>query len=244
MHTHRFCIIAGARSGSEYFTTRLNEHPEIACHRELFNRHKFVTGLDEASVARLPTLEWRDANSVASIDEVEKVSSEAFPGKWLFGFKLFLSHAEDVRKHVRQDMRYKLIVLERRNKLAQYASFLTARKTGRWSVWADDDMKFGRETVTVDLPGLDRYVRLEEQRYGKFRERLGKRADVLQVSSEELDARFVEILDFLGVDVAPQLRIVRLRQNPDPLSERVENWSEVLGWLGASARSEWAREQA
>jgi len=34
--------------------------------------------------------------------------------------------------------------------------------------------------------------------------------------------------------------VVRLRQNPEPLSERVENWPEVVQWLAAQGRSAWA----
>ena len=239
-HTHRFCVIAGARSGSEYFTTRLNEHPEIACHRELFNRRRFVTALDEERVAKLPSLASRDADPIAAIDAVAALSADAFPGKRYFGFKVFLSHNQEIRKHVREDLRYKLIVLERKNKLAQYASLLTSRRTGVWSVWAADAQRPGRETVKVDIPGLEHYVRLENQRYSEFGRRIAQRPDVLRMTSEELDSRFQEILEFLEVDASTQLPVVRLRQNPDPLAERVENWTKVLNWLNANGHEDWA----
>jgi LPS sulfotransferase NodH len=238
-HTHRFCIVAQARSGSEYFTTRLNEHPEIACHRELFNRERWVTALSEADTAKLPPVAWRDAHPVEALEQVVAASQAAFPAKRLFGFKVFFNHEKEVRQHVREDPRYKLILLERRNKLAQYASLMTAKKTGRWNAFAAGGKPLPRVTVRVDVDELDAYIRRQSHRYEEFRRRVADRADVLEIHSEALDDRFGEVLRFLEVDPTPTLRIVRLRQNPEPLAERVENWAEVVQWLAANGRSAW-----
>jgi len=245
-HVQRFCVIAQARTGSEALTTRLNEHPEIACHRELFNRKTVYSALKGAAKLQLPSVEERDADPVAALERVVALSSQAFPAKPVFGFKLFLNHAQAVRKVVRTDPRWRLVVLERRNKLAQFVSMHTARETGTWSVFSG---KAGERaaalaanpvTVDVDVAELERFVELETQRYREYRQRLAGRADVLSIETEEIDARFAEVLDFLGVTVTDELRVVRGRQNPAPLRTRIRNWDEVEAWLRRTDHGTWA----
>jgi hypothetical protein len=251
-HAQRFCVIAQARTGSEYLTTRLNEHPEIICHRELFNPHAVYSALGSAFKARLPSVEFRDAEPLAALEQVAALSEEAFPEKRVFGFKLFLKHNQDVRKHVRADLRYRLIVLERRNKLAQFVSTQTARATGQWTARttkkgeAKPSSKAGAETdappgpMDVDLDHLAHFVEISTKRYALFNKRIADREGVMHLHSEDLDERFVEVLGFLGVDVTPELRVVRLRQNPAPLAERIRNWDAVVGWLQRGGHAEWA----
>jgi len=241
-HLQRFCVIAQARSGSEYLTTRLNEHPDIACHRELYNRRTVYSALTGPWKAKLPQVEWRDEHPLEALEQVVALSDQAFPDKRIFGFKLFLNHNQEVRKHIREDERYKLVVLERGNKLAQFVSTLTARETGRWSVFNDkkDKTATGTVQVDVDIGELARFVELEDQRYGQFNKRIAGRAGVIHLKTEELEPRFAEVLDFLEVDVSPELREVRGRQNPSPLAARIRNWDQVHDWLGQHGRLAWA----
>lgn len=259
-HSQRFCVIAQARTGSEYLTTRLNEHPEITCHRELYNPHALYSALTGEFKTRLPSTEERDADPLAALEKVAALSDEAFPDKRLFGFKLFLKHDEAVRLHVRDDERYRLIVLERSNKLAQYVSTEMARETGQWTARVNKQGerkvknkpgksgKSGKSDaaadeptiIDVDLEHLARYIQLSKKRYKNFMQRLEGRAGVMHLRSEEIDARFAEVLEFLGVDVSPELRVVRARQNPTPLSTRVSNWDAVTAWLDQHGHAEWA----
>ena len=249
-HLQRFCVVAQARSGSEYLTTRLNEHPDIACHRELFNRRTVYSALTGPWKSRLPQVEWRDEHPLEALEQVAGLSAEAFPDKRIFGFKLFLNHNEEVRRHIWTESRYRLVVLERRNKLAQHVSTLTARETGRWSVFNDKKGKAEHVekaaapaapvTVDVDLDELARFVELEERRYARFNRRIADREGVMHIHTEDLETRFADVLDFLEVDVTPELRVVRGRQNPSPLSARVRNWDAVVDWLGRHGHSDWA----
>jgi LPS sulfotransferase NodH len=241
-HLQRFCVVAQARSGSEYLTTRLNEHPDIACHRELYNRRTVYTALTGPWKAKLPQVEWRDEHPLEALEQVAELSAQAFPEKRVFGFKLFLNHNQEVRKHIRTEERYKLVVLERGNKLAQFVSTLTARETGRWSVFNDnkDKTATGTVQVDVDVDELARFVELEDQRYSQFNKRIAGRPGVIHLATEELEPRFAEVLDFLGVDVSPELREVRGRQNPSPLSGRIRNWDQVSDWLGREGHTAWA----
>jgi len=241
-HLQRFCVVAQARSGSEYLTTRLNEHPDIACHRELYNRRTVFSALTGAWKAKLPPVEWRDEHPLEALEQVASLSAQAFPDKRVFGFKLFLNHNQEVRKHIRTEESYKLVVLERGNKLAQFVSTLTAKETGRWSVFNDNKDKTATGTVQVDVPidELARFVELEDQRYAQFNKRIAGRPGVMHLKTEELEPRFADVLDFLGVDVSPELREVRGRQNPAPLSGRIRNWSQVDDWLHGHGHAEWA----
>jgi hypothetical protein len=241
-HLRRFCVIAQARSGSEYLTTRLNEHPDIACHRELFNRRTVYTALTGPLKHKLPKVEWRDEHPLEAIEQVYALSEQAFPEKRVFGFKLFLNHSQEVRRHILDDEGYKILVLERGNKLAQFVSSLTAKETGRWSVFNDNKEKTATGTVLVDvdIDDLARFVELEDQRYGRFNKRVEGRPGVFHVKTEDLEPRFADALDFLEVDVSPELREVRGRQNPAPLSGRIRNWDQVHAWLGKEGRVAWA----
>jgi hypothetical protein len=251
-HAQRFCVIAQARTGSEYLTTRLNEHPEIVCHRELFNPHAVYSALPSEFKSRLPGIESRDAQPLAALEQMAALSDEAFPDKRLFGFKLFLKHDPEVRKHVRADPRYRLVVLERRNKLAQFVSIQTARVTGQWTARTTKtgEVKVSSkgaaaaeaalEPLDVDLDHFARFVDTATKRYASFNDRITDRAGVMHLHSEDLDERFVEVLEFLGVDINPALRIVRVRQNTAPLSQRVRNWEAVVAWLDRHGHASWA----
>jgi len=242
-HSSRFCVIAQPRTGTEWLIDRLHRHPAIACHRDLFHPNSIGHRLPAALASALPTVAQRDAAPLALLDQVFALSGQAYPARPWFGFKLFLQHAQEVRRQVRLSSNWRLVVLERRNKLAQYASLMTANETRRWGslVEPGPDGRVPPEAalpVTLALPEFLAWMDKETQRYARLRERLRKREGVLELNTEELDERADEVLGLLGLPgtlPAPKPR----RQWDAPLQERVRNWAELDAWARANGHEDW-----
>ena len=88
----RFCLIAAPRTGSEHLCAALHSHPQIVCHRELFNPQHFVAAMPPAMSAALPSIADRDADPLATLERVMALSQQVFPRRHAIGFKFFLAH--------------------------------------------------------------------------------------------------------------------------------------------------------
>src|SRR5262249_6229014 len=127
----RFCIVATPRTGSNFLCGVLEGVPGVICHYELFN--PLGTFVDHRLTADVPpSVEDRDADHLAFLSFVEQLTTNRFPETRAIGFKLFVSHSEAVLDHVLAAPAYRIVVLARANKLAQYSSALIATRAGRW----------------------------------------------------------------------------------------------------------------
>jgi hypothetical protein len=152
---------------------------------------------------------------------------------------LFLVHSNEVKKHVIQDSSRRLLVLERRNRLAQYVSLKTAEATGKWNMRASEAPGQAPIRVAIDEAEFGRWLELMIQRYERLRERLSRRQGVLYIESESLEKRFGDILDFLGVQRREDLPVVRGRQNQHSLVDCIQDPDRLRRWLESRGLESW-----
>ncbi len=232
----RFVILCAARSGSTYLCECLNSHPDIACHQELYNPFAIngtcgLYGIDTGI---------RDADPLAFLEYVDAHTAAQGSFKRI-GFKHLFDYQPLVSEAVLNDPAQQIILLRRRNKLAQSASFQLARKTAKWR------RKLG-EPAELEAPQrvpfrLLRFWSYLIREHGRERLVLDRRADCLEVCYEDIVQRdgLDRVLRFLGVStdvtIAPRI----LRQHSGTATwERFTNplWARIgskLAWLLAQA---------
>lgn len=128
-----FVIIASPRTGSTHLATTLSGHPEIFCNGNIFKPRKMQLfwPKTELSPDRQRTLlETRRTDPRKFL----KLVFEAGFGKPNVGFKIFEGQQEFILDKLLVDPTIRKIVLFRNNVLANYASSISAKTTGRYSL--------------------------------------------------------------------------------------------------------------
>ncbi|MEL6680503.1 MAG: nodulation protein NodH, partial [Pseudomonadota bacterium] len=227
--TPRYFVIYGVmRTGSNLLERSLAQYDGIVCHGELFNaafigsanRERFV-GMDVAE---------RDAHPIGFLNRMVDRSGDDLPG-----FRLFHDHDPRVVAHTLADRSCLKIVL-RRPALESYISLKIARKTDQWLI---GNVRARRSaTVRFDAGEFAAYRAATEQFYGEVRRRLQAAGQTAFELSYD-DVQSLEVLNglarFLGSEQEREsLEDTILRQNPGPLSEKVENYDEMVAALGTA----------
>lgn len=215
-----FVVLAGMRTGSNLLEEELNSVDGLSCHGEVFNPD-FVGGPKRDDLYGIG-LKDRNKDPIAMLDRIA-----AEPGT-LAGFRLFQDHDARVTSEVLANPRCAKIVLTR-NPVDSYVSLNIARRTGQW--WLGD-AKTARSAKA-------RFLAEEFQGFLTARRNFYLRINrALQTSGQTAfhidydDLSDVNVLAgmarFLGIDGATTARKVRAKvQNPQPLSEKVENFEDM-----------------
>jgi LPS sulfotransferase NodH len=234
-----FCVLSTPRSGSTYVCSLLDSHPEICCHQELFRPGRIwavpvgpVVDDDEAR-ARHP-LRWLDAVIAAS---------RAHDPRWrAIGFKLHLLQWPSVLERVLFEPGIAILLLDRADRLAQYASQKIADET-RLFTWTHDETV---ESVAVrfDAAEFESFAQTHDDLYRMVRLVIRDRTDVLELDYERILAAETprEVLTFLGVDPSATLRAPERQQNPTNVLARFTNPGEVVGALRQTRWGAFLRE--
>lgn len=210
----RFMILGVPRSGSNWLQESLDYHPEIKCAGELLDH---FTG---------------SANPVRILEELW---DESIPNRnKAIGFKVFYNHCQqypEVWEYLKSSD-VSVIVLERRNLLAQQTSLAMAFKTDRWGgrqYEANNDAKVRLEAGSI----ISKFNQIEREMSHKTA--IFSKHNTLRISYENLfeDNTIYAIEDFLGVSRL-KLYSTLVRQETRPLSEAIENYDEVCSALSGT----------
>ncbi len=221
-----FVILADMRTGSNFLEANLNAVPGLRSWAEPFNP-VFVgepgrDGLLGVSLAE------READPAALLRAIR-----AEPG--LNGFRLFSDHDPRALDLVLPDPRVAKVVLTR-NPAESWASLEMARATDRWRLFNPSHATFAR--VRWDPASFRAHLdRLQawQLRILKGLQRTGQTAFFLDYEDlQDLEA-VNGLLLWLGVEGRLGHLDRRLKkQNPEPLSEKVENFAEMEAALGGT----------
>ena len=216
-----FVIFAEMRTGSNYLEDSLNALPDIRCLGEIYN----PTFLGHHNQFELYgyDMDRREADPLGLLDAVI-AQTEGLPG-----FRLFHDHDDRVVDRVLPDPRIAKVILTR-NPLDSYVSRKIATATGQWRL---TDAK-NRKSAQVRFDA-DEFAELTD-RLAAFQDRLRRG---LQIGGQGAfmirydDINDPEVLNglaaFLGSEGRVDTASKKLkRQNPGDLSEKVENYDEML----------------
>ncbi len=227
-----FIVLTAARSGSEFFCSRLESHPNVLMSREVFHAGGiFLLGSHvTSSYARWSRDLW-------PVDFARRYLFRAFSGDvGAIGFKLFYEHLERMPRgarfafldYLRREQRVKVIQLRRRNLLRVYLSHEIARKSGVYSNRRSTEQRTG-SVIKVDIDHCLRYLDRAEALRASYNEAFAD-CDSLQVEYEtmvsspgEIDG---QVSEYLGLGPS-RLNSPYRRQEYRGLPEIVGNFDEL-----------------
>lgn len=208
VETTRFAILAHGRSGSNWLVDLLNSHPACHCHGELF----------------LPDFVARRPPEDALV-YLERRMSAGRPGKTHIGFKHLPTFDPRVTRQVVEDPRYRIVILTRRDRLAQYASQAIAEQTNRWSKREGEAVE-SQPRVRFAVRDFIDFCESSERWFGPERRqlrRLGRPA--LEITYEALEAgrALPQVLAHLGLAPVAALHSSHRRINSADTYARFTN---------------------
>lgn len=213
----KFIIVSRPRSGSEWLVSLLNSHPNCITRGEIF---------------RYPTKE-----------AAKKMFDKQFNRNWnssinAVGFKIFYHHplaSNDltVWKLIKEDPSIKIIQLIRRNWIRVFISEEIGKKNNQWIL--KDNSKKKNEKIKVDIDSLANFLENNKKllRVSHFIN-LQETHEIFNIYYEDmvsdLNNEMVKLLKFIGLDCQELVTLFR-KQNPEPLSALITNYSEVKEFL-------------
>lgn len=150
-----FVVVSEPRTGSTVLTHKLELLDNVSCQGEIFHPDEIYSS---AKVDSIPTREERDSDPISFLQKIlEQTFIQRGQSKTI-GFKLFFDHNATITSYV-LDKKIPTILLERRNKLAQYSSLKIAKKTGKWN--SDDVLTKEQEELNKKRGKKVRFFLLE-----------------------------------------------------------------------------------
>lgn len=215
-----FVVFAEMRTGSNFLEANLNRFSEVTCHGEAFNPH-FI-GYPNSDDILGVTRPMREA------DPAHLLSTIRDKTQGLGGFRYFHDHDARILDTILNDPRCAKIVLTR-NPAESYVSWKIAQSTGQWKL---TNMK-RRKGGTAQFSDQEFEAHLSELQ--AFQVRI---LNALQTSGQTAfyvdyeDLQSLEVMNGLGrwLGLSDQLEALDSKlkkQNPEPLSAKVENFEEM-----------------
>ncbi len=219
-----FVVLAGMRTGSNLLEEVLNTMPGITCHGEVFNPH-FVGGPKRDNLYGIGLAE-RDKDPLSLL---ARIASEP---DTLAGFRLFQDHDPRVITDVLANPRCAKIILNR-NPVDSYVSLKIAKQTGQW--WLGDARSARTAKARFDGDEFDDFLAQRRGFYLRINRALqtsGQTAFHVDYADLNDDAVLSGIGRFLGSNGSSKASKARAKvQNPQQLSEKVENFQEMARYL-------------
>jgi LPS sulfotransferase NodH len=224
-----FVVLAEMRTGSNFLEANLNGLEGVTCHGEAFNP-AFIGYPNSEDILGI-TQENREADPNSLVDAIRDEAGV------LGGFRFFHDHDPRVLDRVLGDPRCAKIVLTR-NPAESYVSWKIAQSTGQWKL---TNVKRRKE-------GLAEFSAAEfEQHLSTLQDFQIRVLNTLQISGQT--AFYIDYEDLQNLDVINGLakwlgvasRLDALdaklkKQNPQPLSAKVENFDDMDRSLAALDR--------
>ena len=220
-----FVLFAEMRTGSNFLEQNINQYPDLSCFGELFNPH-FVGGPNRDDVFGV-TLAQREQDPYGLLDKIKQHDPAILPG-----FRFFNDHDPRILLRCLKDRDCAKVILTR-NALDSYVSRKIAAETNQWKLTNIKHQKSAR--IRFDLAEFQQHLDATQA----FQLEI---LHDLQVSGQTAfylnydDIHDLEVLNglaaFLGSDhQAEAVKKNLKRQNPEPLSEKVVNYDEMLSGL-------------
>lgn len=216
-----FVLLANMRTGSNLFEQNIRLYDEFSCHGELFNPH-FI-GYPEVRQRYGISMSEREKKPLGLLSKMVAQEKGTLPG-----FRLFADHDRRVLDDCLSDPECAKIVLSR-NPIDSFVSHQIAIATDQWKL--TDVRKRKKVKVDFDFDDFKAYLnRLNEyQAHIQNRlQRFGQAAFYLRYDDLNNVEIFNGLAGFLGgKEQRKELQKKIVRQNPEGLEEKVNNFNEM-----------------
>lgn len=231
-----FAIFGAMRSGSNLLEQSLNQYAGIVCHGELFNpafighsENMSLFGLSLADREKSP-----DALVEAMIDNA---------GTEIAGLRIFQNHDPRAIEFMLENPDCGKIILQR-DPLQSYVSLAIARQTDQWLLTNAPERRGGK--IHFDEHVFSDYRDAQADYYTNIRKTLretGQSALWVDYPEQTEIATLNGIAKFLGSrEKLKKVQVKIRRQNPGGLEEKVDNYSDMISFLGQRSETDNALE--
>jgi LPS sulfotransferase NodH len=209
----KFILVSHARSGSNLIINALNSCHNIDASSEIFAGHNRVFGENYDSII----------NDCFS-DKPEYIKA--------VGFKVFYYHlTNDEWKKLSDIKDLRIIHLKRINRLRTIASLDIAFKTNKWVINNESDrINVEQKRIRLDYSEVVRKIEAIEEWEIETAQRF-KNHSIIEVYYEKLSTQqensICDLLEFLGLARTLKIEINIKKQNPEPLSDLIENYNDL-----------------
>lgn len=124
-----FVVVSEPRTGSTVLTHKLELLNGVSCQGEIFHPDEIFSSVSSNSI---PDIDERNKNPVDFLQKIIAQTYEQRGQSDIIGFKLFFDHNQTMMDYILKS-KISVVLLERKNKLAQYSSLKIAKKTGLWN---------------------------------------------------------------------------------------------------------------
>ncbi len=227
-------MFAAMRTGSNFLEANLNAMEGVTCHGEVFNP-AFMGQLNQTEMFGISLAE-RDRDPLATLAAMRDQT------KGLAGFRQFQDHDVRITEAVLNDPSCAKIILTR-NPLESYTSLLIARATGQWKLTHAGNVRNAK--VHFDPEGFEEHL----DNLGHFYAGVMRQLQITGQTAFHIDYEDIQDINvlnglakFLGVEARlaePDSKLKK--QNPAPLSEKLENPEAVTEALARIDRFDFAR---
>ncbi len=232
----RVVVLGLGRTGSTLLCNMLRSVVDSCIDFELFHRteiqYRGGKVLDATAIAE------RDADPVAWLERYH--DDCRLRGYRLLGFKIFAHHDARILEHVAADAQTRIIVIGRRNLLAQYSSQRIAERTGEWAT--PEGLAPKRAKIVFDPADFEKFERTVAMLEARLRQVLGERRggvlelDYCDLSSPETLGRLSEHLER---EVPVESGYALVKQNPGPIVDRFSKPAIVRAYLKRRGLEAW-----
>ncbi len=215
-----FIVFAEMRTGSNFLEDNLNRYPDIQCHGEVYNPH-FLAYPDTENLFGFTHAD-REKDPVQVLDAIRSKS------EGIGGFRFFHDHDDRILAKCLDDPRCAKIVLTR-NPAESFISWKIATATGQWKLTNATHQK----TERVHFNGVE-----FEHHVAKLQAFQIELLNTLQRSGQTAfyvayeDLQDIEVMNGLAKYLGSKTTMDGLskklkKQNPSPMSEKVENFEDM-----------------
>lgn len=220
-----FAIHGTMRTGSNLLEKSLAGLADVVCYGEAFNPG-FVGGPRKTRLAGRTVAE-RDADPFGFL-----AALRADAGRRIPGFRIFDGHAPAIAEHTLADPDCARIVLTR-DPLEAWVSLQIARETGQWML---RDPRRRRSAMIRFEPGAFCAWRKRIAGHYEWLDETMARAGTTALRIDYADlsdpATLAAAARHIGSTGALPETAPIVRQNPERLDQKVENYAELCAWLG------------
>jgi LPS sulfotransferase NodH len=245
----KFVIITNQRSGSNLLVSMLNSHPEIKCFGELMRatpRWMKIKGYRGALtiLEKVDPAFKSDRHRFANPGEfVQAVFATAPKRRKVIGFKQHLNQHPDFMVELIRNPDWKLVILERENKLAQFSSRKITEVTGQGN--APKGTRIKKATVEFSAREFAKFVEREAKDWERVRAEIaasGKTPFSIRYTDLLSKDPMQRLLEFLDVDPSVDVKPGTEKRNPSAILKRFSNSEDAAAALEEMGRAQWSHE--
>lgn len=233
----KFIVYGIPRVGSNYFISKLNQHPEIICHYEIFHKNEIYYGFEDKNIKVNTTWDLKERDQ-APYKFLNFIWENNYKNKAV-GYNIFPNQNDKIVEESAKDTNIKKIILKRKDILKNFISLKIAMKTQVWSSKDTQNKPVVKDKrIIFDKNEFKKYVFNMNKFYSNLENNIALNGDDYLViyyedfiaNKQETLQKVFNYLDIQEVDLFTKEEKFT-KQNSDSLEDLILNYQDLTDFL-------------